>query len=331
MEKEKIKSALISGISGQDGSYLAELLLEKGYEVHGLVRRVAAENQDQRFSRIKHLLAADQIKIHYGDVCNYPTLWRLIAMVQPDEFYHLASQSNAVISLEDDFGAFATNALSTHYILSSLKELKPECRFFFAGTAEMYGNVKTSPQDEQTPFYPDTPYSISKSDGYYFTKTFRERYNLFACTGILFAHESPRRGFDFVTRKITSTAAKIKAGLENKLALGNLDARKDWGFSGDYVKAMWLMLQQEKPDDYVIGTGISHSVKEFVEKVFTTLGLDWQKYVVVDQKFFRPQPAFEIVCNPQKANTILGWKPEILFEDLADMMAKNDLAIIESK
>ena len=325
-----MKKAFITGITGQDGSYLADLLVEKGYEVHGLVRRIASENQDERFSRIKHLLAADKIKIHYGDVTSYPTLWRLISSVQPDEIYHLAAQSNAVISLEDDFGAFTTNALSVHNILSAIKELKSECRFFFAGTAEMYGNVKTSPQDEQTPFCPNTPYSISKADGYFFTKMFRERYGLFACTGILFAHESPRRGFDFVTRKITSTAAKIKAGLENKLVLGNLDSRKDWGFSGDYVKAMWLMLQQEKPGDYVIGTGISHSVKEFVEKTFAILNLDWQKYVTVDQKFFRPLPPFEIISNPQKANNILGWKSETSFEDLISAMVKNDTAIIAS-
>ncbi len=325
-----MKKAFITGITGQDGSYLADLLVGKGYEVHGLVRRIASENQDERFSRIKHLLAVDKIKIHYGDITSYPILWRLISLIQPDEIYHLAAQSNAVISLEDDFGAFTTNALSAHSILSAIKELKPDCRFFFAATAEMYGDVKTSPQDEQTPLNPNTPYGISKTDGYLFAKMFRERYGLFACSGIMFAHESSRRGFDFVTRKITSTAAKIKTGLENKLVLGNLDSRKDWGFSGDYVKAMWLMLQQEKPDDYVIGTGVSHSVKEFVEKTFAILDLDWQKYVTVNQKFFRPLPAFEIISNPQKANNILGWRPETSFDDLVSAMVNNDTAIIKS-
>ncbi len=326
-----MKKAFITGITGQDGSYLADLLVEKGYEVHGLVRRIASESQDERFSRIKHLLAADKIKIHYGDVTSYPLLWRLISLIQPDEVYHLAAQSNAVISLEDDFGAFTTNALSVHSILSAIKELKPECRFFFAATAEMYGDVATSPQDEQTPFCPNTPYSISKTDGYFFTKMLRERYGLFTCAGIMFAHESPRRGFDFVTRKITSTAAKIKAGLEDKLVLGNLNSRKDWGFSGDYAKAMWMMLQREKPDDFCIGTGISHSVKEFVEKTFAILDLDWQKYVTTDQKFFRPLPPFEIVANPKKANEVLGWKPEISLDSLIKAMVENDLALISSK
>lgn len=325
MEKERIKKTLISGISGQDGSYLAEFLLEKGYEVHGLVRRVATENQSKRFSRINHLVQSDKIIIHYGDATDYSTLWRLIGQIKPDEVYHLASQSNAVISWEDDFGAFAINTSSTHYLLSAIKELHPECRFFFAGSAEMYGEQRVSPQDENIPFNPATPYSISKTAGYHLTKIFRDRYGIFTCTGILYAHESPRRGFDFVTRKITSTAAKIKVGLEKKLVLGNLDGRKDWGFAGDFVRAMWLMLQKDKPGDYVIGTGQTHTVREFVEKVFGILDLDWQRYVVSDPKFFRVVPSSDIVANPRKAREILGWEPQVSFDDLVKMMVETDI------
>jgi len=303
---------------------LAEFLLDRGYEVHGIVRRVASENQLERFSRINHLMEANKIVIHYGDATDYPTLWRLIGQIKPDEAYHLASQSNAVISWEDDFGAFAINTSSTHYLLSAIKELRPQCRLFFAGSAEMYGEPKVSPQDESTPFNPATPYSISKLAGCQLVKIFRERYGIFAVNGILFAHESPRRGFDFLTRKVTSMAAKIKAGLEKKLILGNLEGRKDWGFSGDFVRAMWLMLQQDKPDDYAIGTGESHSVKEFVERTFEILGLDWQKYVEVDKKFFRPNPRFLIVANPKKAREVLGWSPQVSFDELVKMMVESD-------
>ena len=325
------KTALITGVTGQDGSYLAEFLLGKGYEVHGLVRRVAAEREAERFSRITHLLAENKIQLHYGDATDYPTLWRLVSQVKPDEIYHLASQSNAVISWEEDFGAFEVNSASTHYLLSAIKELRPECRFFFAASVEMYGAPQVSPQDETTPFSPATPYSIAKTAGFYLTKIFREKYGLFASSGILSSHESPRRGFDFLTRKVTRGAARIKAGLDRELFLGNLESKKDWGFSGDFVRAMWLMLQQEKADDYAIGVGEQHTVKEFVEKTFGLLGLDWQQYVKKDERFFRPAPAIDVVSNAQKARDVLGWQPEVSFDDLVKMMVENDMRAVEPK
>jgi len=334
------KIALISGATGQDGSYLTELLLDKGYEVHGIVRRVAFENQDERFSRIKHLL--DKITIYYGDVADYPTVWKIIAAVKPDELYHLAAQSQVGISFQDQFGAFRINTASTHYILSALKELRPDCRFYFAGTSEMFGNAVETPQKETTPFNPASPYGISKLASYHLTRMYREAYGMYTSTGILYNHESPRRGDEFVTRKITSTVAKIKKGLEKELRLGNLDAKRDWGFAGDYVEVMWLMLQQETPDDYVVGTGENHTVKEFVEKAFRVAGIEieWQGsgvdekgidkktgrvLVVVDKDLFRPLDVNELRADATKAREILGWQPQVKFEDLVKMMVKSDL------
>ena len=325
------KVALITGITGPDGSYLAEFLLDKNYEVHGLVRRVAFEDGYERFLRINHLLRDKKIKIYYGDVAEYATLWRLIAKIQPDEIYHLASQSHVKVSFEDEFGAFKTNTNSTHYLLSAIKELKPDCKFYFAGTSEMFGQAKISPQDENTPFNPVSPYGISKAAGFYLTKMYREAYGLFACSGISFNHESPRRGFEFVTRKITSTAAKIKLGLEKELKLGNLEVKRDWGFAGDYIKAIWLMLQQEKPDDFVIGSGENHTIREFLELAFGFLNLDWRKYVVIDKDFYRPLEVYNLLANPVKARRVLGWKPEVKFEDLVKMMVETDLKALKQK
>ena len=320
-----MKKAFITGITGQDGSYLAELLLSKGYEVHGLDRRVAFENSTQRYSRINHLLLDNKVNLHYGDITDYPTLWKLIFKIQPDEIYHLAAQSHVKVSFEDEFGTFKNNIGGTHFILSVIKELKPDCKFYFAASSEMFGQVKSSPQDENTPFNPVSPYGISKVAGFELTKMYREAYKIFGCSGIFFNHESPRRGSEFVTRKITATAAKIKLGMEKELRLGNLEAKRDWGFAGDYVEAMWLMLQQEKPDDYVIGTGENHTVKEFVEVAFGVLGLDWQKYVVVDENFFRPLEVHALLANPEKAKKKLGWEPKTKFDDLVKIMVEDDL------
>jgi len=325
------KIALITGITGQDGSYLAEFLLDKDYEVHGLVRRVASKDQFERFSRINHLLKGKKITIHYGDVTDYPTLWRLIAKLQPEEIYHLAAQTQVKISFEDEFSTFKTNTDSTYFLLSAVKELKPDCKFYFAGSSEMFGQAKTWPQDEDTPFNPVSPYGISKTAGFYLTKMYREAYGIFACSGILFNHESPRRGFEFVTRKITLAAAKIKLGLEKELRLGNLEVKRDWGFAGDYVEAMWLMLQQDKPDDFVIGTGENHSVKEFIESAFGFLDLDWNKYVIIDKDLYRPLEVYTLLANPNKAIKILGWQPQVKFEDLVKMMVKSDFKALKRK
>lgn len=318
----KKKTALITGISGQDGSYLAEFLLAKGYEVHGLTRRLALENGEERLSRIKHIVR--KIKIHHGDVYNYQTIWRLIAKIKPDEVYHLAAQSFVWVSFLDDYATLDINIDGTHHILSAIKEVSPKSKFYFAGSSEIFGQAKNTPQNEETAFNPVSPYAISKVAGYYLTKMHRNAYGLFACSGILFNHESPRRGFEFVTRKITSTAAKIKLGMANKLELGNLEARRDWGFAGDYVQAMWLMLQQKKPDDYVIATGENHSVREFVESAFGYLGLDWKKYVTINDAYKRPVEVELLKGDYSKANKKFGWKPRVRFKELVKMMIDAD-------
>lgn len=336
------KLALITGISGQDGSYLAEFLLKKGYGVHGIARRVAAEDHEQRFSRIQHLIDRGAITLHSGDVTDYPTIWNIIGKLKPHEVYHLAAQSQVQVSFEDDFGTFATNAYSTHYFLAAIKELSPKTRFYFAGTSELYGDVREVPQDENTPFNPLSPYAIAKLASFYLVKMYRDAYGIFGCSGILFNHESPRRGGDFVTRKITSTIAKINAGRAKELRVGNLDAKRDWGFAGDYVQAMWLMLQQPKPDDYVVGMGRQHSVREFVELAFKYAGITiiWRgkglaetgvdkktkKVLIrVDKKFFRPLEVRTLLSNPRKARRVLKWKPKTTFEELVRMMVETDL------
>ena len=326
-----MKKALITGITGQDGSYLAELLLEKGYEVHGLVRRVALEEKKARFSRINDFIGNVRLVLRVGDITDFPTLWKLIFSVKPDEIYHLAGQTNITTSFEDEFGTFKTNALSTHYLLSAVKEIIPQSRFYFAATSDLFGVVDRSPQDETTPFNPTSPYGVSKAAGFYLTKLYRNVHKIFSCSGICFSHESPRRGFDFVTRKISLTIAEIKFGLANELKLGNLAVKRDWGFAGDYAEAMWLMLQQSKPDDYVIGTGSSHSIQEFVELAFATAGLDWKKYIMVDEKLFRPVEAYEWRANSGKAQKILGWRPKVSFEELVKMMVENDLKLIKER
>jgi GDPmannose 4,6-dehydratase len=318
-----MKRALITGITGQDGSYLAEFLLDKGYEVHGIVRRVALEDPVRRFSRIQHL--ADRLKLHPASLESFSSIFRVMASVPFDECYHLAAQSFVAESFEDGFSTMNTNFNGTHHVLAALKECNPKCRFYFAGSSEMFGRVHEVPQRESTPFHPRSPYGISKVAGFYLTMNYREAHGMFGCNGILFNHESPRRGYEFVTRKITSTIAKIKSGKARELRLGNLDARRDWGHAADYVKAMWLMLQQEKPDDYVVAMGENHSVREFCEIAFGAADLDWEQWVKMDPQFYRPAEVEVLQGDATKARTVLGWEPTRSFRDLVSEMVASDL------
>jgi GDPmannose 4,6-dehydratase len=319
-----MKRALITGITGQDGSYLAELLLAKGYEVHGIVRRVAIENSKRRTERLAGF--RDKIIFHSATLENYASLFSVVADVKPDECYHLAAQSFVYESFEDAYSTMDTNINGTLFILSAIKKLVPSCKFYFAASSEMFGKVVKSPQNEDTPFYPRSPYGISKVAGFDLVRNYREAYSLYACSGILYNHESPRRGMEFVTRKITNTAARIKLGLDTELRLGNLDAKRDWGFSLDYCFAMFLMLQQNNPDDYVIATNETHTVREFVEAAFGYLDLDYEKYVVIDEKFYRPADVEVLQGDYNKANKMLGWNPGIKFKELVEMMVKADYA-----
>lgn len=318
-----MKRALITGITGQDGSYLAELLLEKGYEVHGIVRRVALEDPSTRMWRLRNVL--DRIHVHSASMESYASLFNIVADVKPDECYHLAAQSFVSYSFEDEFSTINTNLNGTHYVLSAIKRLVPGCRFYFAGSSEMFGKVEETPQTEKTPFHPRSPYGISKMAGFELTRNYRESYDLFALSGILFNHESPRRGMEFVTRKISSSAAKIKCGLEKEIRLGNIDAQRDWGYAKDYVKAMWLMLQQEKPEDYLVATGESHTVKEFVETAFDYVGLDYRDYLVIDKKLYRPSEVNILRGDASKAKRNLNWLPQMPFKDLIRKMIEEDI------
>jgi GDPmannose 4,6-dehydratase len=318
-----IKRVLITGIDGQDGSYLAEFLLEKGYQVHGITRRVALEDPEHHLWRIKHIL--NKIILHSGSLESYSSLFKVVAKVKPRECYHLAAQSFVSYSFEDEFSTINTNINGTHFILSAVKEMAPKCRFYFAASSEMFGHAKEVPQNENTVFHPRSPYGISKVAGFDLTRNYREAYGLFALSGILFNHESPRRGFEFVTRKITNAVAEIKFGLSKKLKIGNLEAKRDWGFAGDYVKAMWLMLQQDKPDDYVIATGETHSVKDFVELAFSYVGLNWKDYVVIDKNLYRPAEVHLLKGDFSKAKRKLKWTPAVRFKELVKMMVNADL------
>lgn len=324
-----MKKALITGIDGQDGSYLAELLLQKGYKVYGMVRRVALEDPEHQLWRIKHIL--NKVVIHPASLESYPSIFKVVEDVKPDECYHLAAQSFVSYSFEDEFSTINTNINGTHFVLSAIKEKAPKCKVYFAASSEMFGLVHETPQTEKTPFHPRSPYGVSKVTGFYLTQNYREAYGIFACNGILFNHESPRRGFEFVTRKISYGVAKIKCGLEKKLKLGNLEAKRDWGFSGDYVEAMWMMLQEKKPDDYVIATGETHSVKEFVELAFDYAGLDWKKYVVQDKVLYRPAEVHLLQGDYSKARKKLGWSPKVGFKELVKMMVGADLRRVEGK
>ena len=318
-----MKKALITGITGQDGSYLSELLLEKGYEVHGIVRHVALEHPQARMWRIRHLL--DRIHIHSASMESYASIFNIISEIKPDECYHLAAQSYVSYSFEDEFSTINTNLNGTHYVLSAMKRQAPGCKFYFAGSSEMFGKVKETPQDEETPFHPRSPYGISKMAGFELTRNYREGYGMFALSGILFNHESPRRGGEFVTRKVSSSAAKIKLGIENEIRLGNLDAKRDWGHAKDYVKAMWLMLQQDEPEDFVIATGVSHSVEELLEAAFKYVDLEYQDYLSIDETLYRPAEVNLLQGDASKALRKLKWSPETSFDGLIKEMVESDI------
>jgi GDPmannose 4,6-dehydratase len=313
-------TALITGITGQDGSYLAELLLEKGYRVHGMFRRSSTET----FERVAHL--EGRLELHPGDLIDQQSLVTLLEKTQPDEVYNLAAQSFVPTSWQQPQLTGEVTGLGVTRMLDAIRIVNPKIRFYQASSSEMFGKVHETPQRETTPFHPRSPYGVAKVYGHYITMNYRESYDMFACSGILFNHESPRRGLEFVTRKITHAVARIKLGFAKELRLGNLQARRDWGFAGDYVRAMWLMLQQPTADDYVIGTGETHSVEEFVDIAFAHVGLDWRDYVVVDPKFHRPAEVDLLLSDPSKAKAALGWMPLVGFKKLVTMMVDADLA-----
>jgi GDPmannose 4,6-dehydratase len=319
-----LKRALITGITGQDGSYLAELLLSEGYEVHGLIRRVALEDPSHHLSRLAGF--ADRLKLHAASLESFPSLYTAISQIQPDELYHLAAQSFVSYSFEDAFSTFRSNIDGTHYMLESVRQCAPKCRVYFAGSSEMFGNPNESPQTETTPFAPRSPYGVSKVTGFHLARNYREAYGLFVSSGILFNHESPRRGFEFVTRKITSHVARIKRGQSKQLPLGNLDAKRDWGYAKDFVRAMHLMLLQDQPDDFVVSTGETHSVRELCELAFGIAGLDYREHVVSRPEFYRPAEVHTLLGDSAKARRQLGWQPECDFRRLVEMMVEHDLA-----
>lgn len=318
------KRAVITGITGQDGSYLAELLLDKGYEVVGVVRRSSAPN----LWRIAHLL--DRITLRPGDLLDQQSMMRIVQDVRPQELYNLAAMSFVPASWDQPLLTGEFNSMGVTRLLEAVRQVDPGIRLYQASSSEMYGRVREVPQTELTPFYPRSPYGVSKVFGHYITVNYRESYDMFAVSGILFNHESPRRGLEFVTRKVTDGVARIAVGKADHLALGNLDARRDWGFSGDYVRAMWSMLQQDRPDDYVIATGISHSVKHLVEVAFAHAGLDWQKHVRIDPAFLRPAEVDHLIGDASRAKQELGWEPEVSFEQLVAMMVDHDIARYKS-
>jgi len=321
------KKALITGISGQDGSYLAELLIEKGYEVFGIERRVALQDQKARNERLQNL----DVKIFPCDITNYGSVFNAVSKIKPDEIYHLAGQTDVKYSFEDPFQTLDTNLIGTLNILEAIRSLVPKAKFYFAASSEMFGKAEEAPQNEKTRFHPRSPYGISKVAGFYLTQNYREAYGLFCCSGILFNHESPRRGKEFVTRKITDAIAKIKKGEIRELRLGNLSAERDWGYAGDYVEAMWLMLQQKEPDDYVIATGETYSIKEFLELAFKYAGLNWEDYVKIDPSNFRPSDVNSLVGDYSKAKRVLGWEPKTKFTELVKIMVDADIQALKEK
>jgi len=313
------RSALVTGITGQDGSYLAELLLDKGYEVHGLVRRASTPSDE----RIAHL--GDRVKLVVGDMSDTPSLLDVMEEAQPDEVYNLAAQSFVGDSWRQPLYTADVDGLGVTRLLEAIRRVKPSARFYQAATSEMYGKVHEVPQSETTPFHPRSPYGVAKVYGFYITINYRESFGMHASNGILFNHESPRRGLEFVTRKITDAVARIKLGEQTELRLGNLDSKRDWGFAGDYVEGMWRMLQQDQPDDFVLATGDTRTVQEFVEEAFGRVDLDWQQYVVVDPRFVRPAEVDLLLGDPSKAKQVLGWEPKVTFKELAAMMVDADM------
>jgi len=318
--------ALISGITGQDGSYLAELLLAKGYEVHGIVRRVAIEDPEHRLTRLEAVRS--RVKLHAASLESYASLHQVVDNVRPDECYHLAAQSFVSYSFDDEFSTLNANINGTHYILAAVKNVTPKCRFYFAGSSEMFGKVEEVPQNERTRFHPRSTYGISKVAGFELTRNYREAYGMHASSGILFNHESPRRGYEFVTRKITSGVARIAARRASELRLGNLEAKRDWGHAREYVDAMWRMLQQDQPDDYVVATGETHTVREFVETAFSLAGLDYQDYVKPDPDLFRPAEVNVLQGDAGYARQKLGWEPGIAFGALVREMVEADCRLL---
>jgi len=321
-----MKKAFLTGVTGQDGSYLAELLLGKGYEVHGMMRRSSSFNT-RRIGHIPHSLEDPQSRfhLHYGDLTDGSALNRLLKIIKPDEIYHLGAQSHVRISFDVPEYTGDVTALGTLRLLDAIRDANIPAKFYQASSSEMYGLAKQVPQDEDTPFYPRSPYACAKVYAFWITKNYREAYGLFAVNGILFNHESPRRGENFVSKKITHTVARIKAGLEKKLVLGNLEAVRDWGYAPEYVDAMWRMMQEQSPDDYVVATGESHTVKEFVAEAFKLVGLDWQKYVETDPRYYRPSETPTLMGNYKKAQTKLGWEPKVKFKELVRLMLEHDL------
>lgn len=317
------KKALITGITGQDGSYLAEYLLNLGYEVHGLVRRVALEAPETRFSRLSHIV--DRLILHPATLESYPSIYNIISKHDFDECYHLAAQSFVAESFSDGFSTMNININGTHYVLAALRDLRPKCRFYFAGSSEMFGKAEEVPQTETTKFHPRSPYGISKVAGFHLTRNYRDAYEMYCVSGILFNHESPRRGFEFVTRKVTNAVAQIKLDQATELKIGNLEAKRDWGHAADYVRAMHLMLQQPTPDDYVIATGETHSVREFCELAFGEVGLNYKDYVRVDERYYRPAEVDLLIGDAQKAREVLGWGPKYTFRELITEMVQSDL------
>jgi len=329
MGNRVVKRALITGITGQDGSYLAEFLLEKGYEVHGIIRRASTFNT----GRIDHLYQDPHINdvrlfLHYGDIADSTNLVKLLYRLQPEEIYHLAGQSHVRVSFDIPEYTSDITGLGTVRILEAIRETRLKTKFYQAGSSEMYGKAQEIPQRETTPFYPCSPYAAAKVYAHWITVNYRESYGIFACNGILFNHESPRRGETFVTRKISCAVARIKAGLQDKLYLGNLNAKRDWGYAKEYVEAMWLMLQQDEPDDYVIATGETHSVREFTEEAFSYAGLDWRGYIEIDPKYYRPVEVDLLVGDASKAKKRLGWEPKTTFKDLVRLMVGAELGAL---
>lgn len=320
-----MRTALITGITGQDGSHLADLLLAKGYKVHGMVRRSSNDN----LYRIEHIL--DRVQLHQGDLLDSASLISIIEKTQPDEVYNLAAMSFVPTSWNQPVLTAEYTGLGVTRILEGIRQSKPDAKFYQASSSEMYGKVHETPQRETTMFHPRSPYGVAKAYGHYITVNYRESYNMFACSGILFNHEGPRRGREFVTRKISAGVAAIKMGLDTELRLGNLQAKRDWGFAGDYVRAMWLMLQQDEPDDFIVGTGETHTVQEFCEIAFDQAGLNWEKYVVVDPQFYRPAEVDLLLSDPTKAKTKLGWEPEVSFDRLVRMMVDEDVRQLKHK
>ncbi len=323
------KIALITGITGQDGSYLAELLLKKNYKVHGIVRRVALESKAHRYWRIKDIM--NKVTLHSASLESYASIIKIVQRIKPNEIYHLGAQSYIDYAFKDEFSTLNTNINGTHYLLSAIKDFSPKSKFYFAGSSEMFGKVQQTPQTEKTPFYPRSTYGISKVTGFELTRNYREAYNLFCTTGILFNHESPRRGFEFVTRKISHSVARIKLGLEKNLLLGNLDAKRDWGHAKDYVQAMWLILQEKKPQDFVIATGKQYSVKDFAREAFKCVDLDYRNYVKINKNLIRPAEVDSLLGNCKKARKVLKWKPKISFKKLVADMVQSDLDFVRKQ